>query len=675
MRGIQADCIRASGNFNIRSVVAGYGSVNTIKTPLNPAVRIRLLLFTPSLELGGTERRLERIAQGLDRARFEVCVAWSDRWGVVGDRMQQSGIPVFRLPVRSHNGYTEALATLRDLGPHVFHSFNYRKDAADVSVARDAGVPVILTGRVNLREWDPQGQVQDWELSRNVLTDKITAVSEAVADLCVAVEGVEREKVTVIHSGVEIPGGNCAPSNLRNELPTAAQVIGYVANYRPEKDHRTLLTAFRSVLGEQPETFLICCGLDVSQQKESLRDMVCDLRLENRVKLLDSQAEDVSAIYRSLDLYVHPSSHEGFSNAILEAMAHGLAVVATGVGGTPEAVVEGSTGLLVPPKDPAGLAHAILKLLKDQKCREEFGRAGRERVRQNFSLPAMISSHERFYETFRPMIENSQTASDVTFPIDHSLEAVEGNQADTTVFVTTIGDEQHFSRCTEHLERQSAKRAVEIIDHVAPMSAALQEMIDRCQTPFYVQVDEDMQLFPHAIESLERMIKDAPPSVAIICAYVWDCETQRPIQGVKIYRHEVVKRFPYKDTLSCEIEQIARMKAAGFSITILDGSDRSKCFGTHGGHYTPETAFKRWQRHFQKHQQIGNMKWIEPWPERLLARYIETRDMTHLYAFLGAVSGIAGGVPSDCELDWRQPNLALASLKRYFVADSGKNGE
>jgi hypothetical protein len=321
------------------------------------------------------------------------------------------------------------------------------------------------------------------------------------------------------------------------------------------------------------------------------------------------------------------------------------------------------------------LSGAILTLLKDKDRRERFGRAGRERVQRDFSLEAMLSAHERFYEAFRPVIENCEPATDLTVPADHSLETIDGNQADTTVFVTTIGDEQHFRRCTEHLRRQSATRPVEIIDHVAPMSAALQGMIDRCKTAFYVQVDEDMQLFPHAIEMLERLIREAPPTVAIICAYLWDCETQRPIQGVKIYRHEVVRLFPYQDTLSCEIEQIARMKAAGFSVTILEGGDRFKCFGTHGGHYTPETAFKRWQRHFQKHQQIGNMKWIEPWPERLLARYIETRDMAHLYAFLGAVAGITGGVPPDGELDWRQPNLALASLRRYFAGESNKNGE
>jgi hypothetical protein len=238
--------------------------------------------------------------------------------------------------------------------------------------------------------------------------------------------------------------------------------------------------------------------------------------------------------------------------------------------------------------------------------------------------------------------------------------------AETTIFVTTIGDEAHFSKCIERLKSQSVARPVEIIDRVGPLSAAFQQMIERCKTPFYVQVDEDMLLFPGAIETLERLIKQSPSTVAIVCGYLWDCETQQAIQGVKIYRHAIVKQFPYRDTLSCEIEQLARMKTAGFTIEFIVRGDRSTCLGEHGGQYTPETIFKRWQRHFQKHHQIGNMTWIEPWPQRLLDRYLESRDLVHLYAFLGAVAGITSDTPPDREVDWRKANAALSSLQRYF---------
>jgi hypothetical protein len=237
---------------------------------------------------------------------------------------------------------------------------------------------------------------------------------------------------------------------------------------------------------------------------------------------------------------------------------------------------------------------------------------------------------------------------------------------DTTIFVTTIGDEANFADCMEHLKAQTVQRPVEILDRIAPMSAALQQMHERCNTPFYVQVDEDMILFADAIARLEELMQMASPQVAMVCAPLWDCDTEQPIYGLKIYRHEIVRRFPYENTLSCESHQLVRVKAAGFTVELLPLTDRSGCFGEHGKHYTPETIFRRWQRIFRKHEQIGNRAWIEPWAEKLLDRYIRTRDRAHLYAFLGAVAGIAGDPAPDRELDWREPNAALARIQRYF---------
>lgn len=240
------------------------------------------------------------------------------------------------------------------------------------------------------------------------------------------------------------------------------------------------------------------------------------------------------------------------------------------------------------------------------------------------------------------------------------------NPPETTIFVSTVGDEANFADCMQHLRAQSVQRPIEIIDHVAPMSAALQCMQDHCASAFYIQVDEDMILFPEAVEKLEERIQKASGQVAMICAPLWDCDTEQPIYGVKIYRHAVVRQFPYQETLGCESQQIERIKVAGFEVDLLPLTDRSGCLGEHGKHYTPETIFRRWQRLFRKHEQIGHRGWIEPWAEKLLERYMASGDKTHLYAFLGAVAGIAGDPAPDRELDWREPNAALARIQRYF---------
>jgi hypothetical protein len=241
---------------------------------------------------------------------------------------------------------------------------------------------------------------------------------------------------------------------------------------------------------------------------------------------------------------------------------------------------------------------------------------------------------------------------------------------DTTVFVTTIGDKANYTDCLAHLRAQTVCCRIEVIDHVAPMSAAFQQMLIRCRTPFYVQVDEDMILFARAIHTLQRLIRLSPPNVAMICAPLWDCDIQAAIQGIKIYRHAIVRHFPYENILSCEIRQLDQIVAAGFTTISLPLRNRTTCLGEHGKHHTPVTIFSRWQRTFQKHNRFGHIKWIEPWVDWLLQRYLKSRDTLHLYAFLGAVAGITGDAPTDGEKDWRAPNEALQRIQRYFPVDA-----
>jgi hypothetical protein len=237
---------------------------------------------------------------------------------------------------------------------------------------------------------------------------------------------------------------------------------------------------------------------------------------------------------------------------------------------------------------------------------------------------------------------------------------------DTTVFVTTIGDQDNFVDCVAHLHEQSVRAPIEIIDRVAPMSAAFQQMHERCRTEYYVQVDEDMILFPHAIETLRDSIGHAANNVALLCAPLWDCDADRAIQGVKIYRSSIVKQFPYENSMSCEIRQIAKLQAAGFNILLWPLLDRSRCLGEHGKHYNPETIFRRWQRLFQKHHHYGNLAWIEPYARKKLDRYIATGEALDLYAFLGVVAGIVETAVPDREVDFREPNQIIERLQRYF---------
>ncbi len=237
---------------------------------------------------------------------------------------------------------------------------------------------------------------------------------------------------------------------------------------------------------------------------------------------------------------------------------------------------------------------------------------------------------------------------------------------DLTVFVTTIGDEVNFLDCLSHLQRQTVRFRLETIAYIGPLSTAFQQMLDRCETPYYVQVDEDMLLFPHAIQTLFETLAAAPPATALVCAGLWDCDVAHPINGVKIYRHHIVRQFPYEDTFSCEKAQLKRIQDAGYQARLLPLEDHSACLGEHGKHHTPRTIFARWRRLFHKNRRCGYPSWVEPWPALLLERYLKTKQPLHLYALLGAVAGIVGELPPDREADFRQGCPDFVRLAEHF---------
>ena len=165
---------------------------------------------------------------------------------------------------------------------------------------------------------------------------------------------------------------------------------------------------------------------------------------------------------------------------------------------------------------------------------------------------------------------------------------------EVTVFVSTVG-ETSLPSCLAHLAEQDCRFQLRMIENVAPMSAAFQAMLDACETPYYVQVDEDMLLHPDAVRRLHANLRCAPADVAFVVACLHDVHLEAPVQGVKIFRHGIVRRYPFADVQSCELDQIDRMRADGFTYRVMPpgrrwngGRDRFpfRILGLHGGSYS-----------------------------------------------------------------------------------------
>ena len=167
-----------------------------------------------------------------------------------------------------------------------------------------------------------------------------------------------------------------------------------MARLSPEKDVANLIRAAAIVRRSDPDLRIEVAG--DGQCLPELRRLVAELGLEGQVLLL-GEVGDVAGLLARGRLFVLPSRSEGISLTLLEAMARGLPVVATRVGGTPEVVVDGETGLLVPPGDPAALADAILRLQRDPEAGRRMGEAGRPRVERIFDVRRMVAEYEALY--------------------------------------------------------------------------------------------------------------------------------------------------------------------------------------------------------------------------------------------------------------------------------------
>ena len=172
-------------------------------------------------------------------------------------------------------------------------------------------------------------------------------------------------------------------------------VFGMVANFRPCKRHCDFVDAAATIAKEFANARFLMAGIDLGTKSEVLRQ-ISALSLTEKVRVLDSTPSP-ELVFAALDVYICASDAEGFSNVLLEAMACGKPVIATRVGGNQEAVDHGVSGLLVSVGDKQGIADAAMRLVNDAALRHKFSTAGRQRVKRDFSIAAMVRAHEDLY--------------------------------------------------------------------------------------------------------------------------------------------------------------------------------------------------------------------------------------------------------------------------------------
>lgn len=348
---------------------------------------------------GGAEAVMASIAAGLDPARHRsvVCL-FRDGW--LRERCERLGLETHILRMRGalDLGWLRRFTgLLRARRVALVHAHEFGANTWGTMAARLAGRPVVATVHGRSYYADSARRRLAYRVVSRAAT--MVAVSEDVRRFVVETTGVSGRRVRVVHNGISLPPPvpEDVLARVRAELGIAdgEQVVTVVGSLYPVKGHRHLLEAAPQILALCPATVFLLAGRGDCEAE--LRAQAARLGLETRVRFLGLRG-DVPALLALGDVFVQPSLSEGLSIAILEAMAAGRPVVTTRVGGNPELVLDGETGLLVEPADPPALAAAVTRLLTDTREARRLGASGLERARRCFSTAAMVRDYEAIYD-------------------------------------------------------------------------------------------------------------------------------------------------------------------------------------------------------------------------------------------------------------------------------------
>ena len=363
---------------------------------------IRVMHVVEALGVGGgVEHGIANLIERMDPRRFEHVVCSVFRLGPHLERYPADRVRVMCLNQTSRTQVVPLARAIRDVRPQIVHSRNWGTLDSIVAARCVRQCPVVHSEHG--AETDPSGDPRRRGWLRRIafeLAHQVFCVSYRLRDSLVRQTGFPAGRIHVIHNGVDLgkfQQQTSARQRVRRELDIEDSqfCIGCVGRLNRVKDYATMLRAAR-LFGMSNTSWLLLiagAGPELGMLERMVDD---DPTLRGHVRFLGN-VQRVPEFLSALDVYALPSLWEGISNSLLEAMAAGLPVVASDIGGNPEVVVDGESGLLFPVGDVAQLADRLSLLHRQPDVRERLGARGSQRIRQEFALETMVRGYERMY--------------------------------------------------------------------------------------------------------------------------------------------------------------------------------------------------------------------------------------------------------------------------------------
>lgn len=368
--------------------------MNSSSRPLNI---LRVITWLP---VGGIERKILAILPRLDPTRFRVRVVCLRERGALASELEAAGIPVELCPMNSRlspHGLANLTALIRRYKIDIVHAHMYRSNVPATIAAHLARVPVVIAQVHNVDTWESRRQRWIDRLLCRWRTN-IIAVSEEVRRDIVENLHVPREKVKVIYNGVDLTlfsdRSLREPTRFALGLAPKDTTIIYHGRLVAQKNPEILLKIGREVALRRGKRVQVIIAGD-GPLRSDLEAEAARMGLEGNVRFL-GRRNDIPALLQAADIAVLPSFKEGFSNALIEAMAAGLPIVATNVGGNAEAIIHGRNGWIVPSRNDGAFLNAVSQLVDDPEERERMAVQATLMVKR-FSLERMLANTENLY--------------------------------------------------------------------------------------------------------------------------------------------------------------------------------------------------------------------------------------------------------------------------------------
>ena len=366
--------------------------------------RIRVLQLITSLDRGGAENHLLALLTHADRSAFDFEVGILRGEGELLPTFLQAGLPVHLLKARTRFdpfALRRLVALLRRGNYDIVHSHLFRADVyAALAVARlGERAPLLVSTRHNDDRFFLNPFIGLVHYGVSARQDLIIAISDHIARFTVSRGVRDPARVRRVYHGLEPTVTQALERDgqrIRQDLGIQPDdfLIGNVGRLALQKGQRHLIGAMPLLLERVPRAHAVIAG--GGDLEEYLRDLSLEVGVADRVHVLGPR-RDVPALMHAIDVFAMPSIWEGFGLVLLEAMAAGRPIVASRVATIPEVVVDGETGLLVPAGDPVALADALAELAHDPERARRLGEAGRQRLRQYFSIEKMVGDTELLY--------------------------------------------------------------------------------------------------------------------------------------------------------------------------------------------------------------------------------------------------------------------------------------